>query len=162
SELAPFSARIFAEILEHSGVPAGVFNMVHGDGAIVGPWLSAHPQVDLVSLTGSARAGASVSQHAAATIKVLSLHLRGKSANIILPGADLKRAVTHGVVAMMNNTGQSCNAPSRMLVPADRLEEVEQIAVAALGRVKVGDPRDDATTVGPIANARQYERVQSL
>ncbi|GAA5232479.1 aldehyde dehydrogenase family protein [Verticiella sediminum] len=162
SELAPFSARIFAEILEHSGVPAGVFNMVHGDGAIVGPWMSSHPQVDMVSLTGSARAGASVSKNAADSIKVVSLELGGKSANVILPGADLKRAVAHGVVAMMNNTGQSCNAPSRMLVPAERIDEVEAIAVAALERVTVGDPRDEATTVGPIANARQYERVQTL
>lgn len=162
SELAPFSAQLFAEILHDAGVPAGVFNMIHGDGAKLGPLLSSHPLVDMISLTGSTRAGSSVSEHAASSIKVVSLELGGKSANIILDDADLGRAVTHGVLSMMNNTGQSCNAPSRMLVPESRLDEVEKIAAAALEKVKVGDPLDDATTVGPIANERQYGRVQVL
>jgi aldehyde dehydrogenase (NAD+) len=123
SELAPFSAQIFAEVMHAAGVPAGVFNMIHGDGAQIGPLLSAHPQVDMVSLTGSTRAGASVSRCAADTIKVVSLELGGKSANIILDDAPLEQGVTAGVMAMMGNTGQSCNAPSRMLVPAAKLAE---------------------------------------
>ena len=162
SELAPFSAQIFAEILHEAGVPAGVFNMIHGDGAKIGPLLSAHPLIDMVSLTGSTRAGTSVAQHAAETIKVVSLELGGKSANIILADADMNAAVTHGVVAMMGNTGQSCNAPSRMFVPAERIDEVEQIAAAALANVVVGDPQLPATTTGPIANERQFQRVQTL
>ncbi len=162
SEMAPFSAQLFAEIMHEAGVPAGVFNMIHGDGAKLGPLLSSHVKVDMVSLTGSTRAGASVSANAANTVKVVSLELGGKSANIILDDANLEQAVTHGVLSMMNNSGQSCNAPSRMLVPEHRLEEVEQIAAAALGRLVVGDPKDAATTTGPIANERQYGRVQSL
>ncbi len=162
SELAPFSAQLFAEIMHEAGVPAGVFNMIHGDGAKLGPRLASHPLVDMVSLTGSTRAGTSVSEHAASTIKVVSLELGGKSANIILDDADLPKAVTHGVLSMMNNSGQSCNAPSRMLVPEARLDEVEQIAAAALGKLVVGDPQNPATTTGPIANERQYRRVQAL
>lgn len=162
SEMAPFSAQLFAEIMHEAGVPAGVFNMIHGDGAKLGPLLSSHAKVDMVSLTGSTRAGVSVSVNAANTVKVVSLELGGKSANIILDDADLEQAVTHGVLSMMNNSGQSCNAPSRMLVPEHRLEEVEQIAAAALNKLVVGDPKDPATTTGPIANERQYGRVQSL
>ncbi|MBC7702978.1 MAG: aldehyde dehydrogenase family protein, partial [Rhodoferax sp.] len=162
SELAPYSSQIFAEILAAAGVPAGVFNMIHGDGAEIGPLLSAHPLVDMVSLTGSTRAGASVARHAAETIKVVSLELGGKSANIILDDAPLEAAVTSGVIGMMANTGQSCNAPSRMLVPRAKLAEAEAIAVQALGRLVVGDPQDPATTTGPIANGRQYGRVQAM
>ena len=162
SELAPFSAQIFAEILHEAGVPAGVFNMLHGDGAQIGPLLSSHPLVDMVSLTGSTRAGTSVAQHAAETLKVVSLELGGKSANIILADADLNAAVTHGVVSMMSNTGQSCNAPSRMFVPAARIDEVEAIAAAALATLVVGDPQTPTTGIGPIANQRQFQRVQGL
>lgn len=162
SELAPFSAQIFAEVMHAAGVPAGVFNMIHGDGAEIGPLLSAHPQVDMVSLTGSTRAGASVSRCAAETIKVVSLELGGKSANIILDDAPLEDAVTAGVMAMMGNTGQSCNAPSRMLVPAAKLAEAERIAAAAANAIVVGDPQAATTTMGPIANARQYQRVQAM
>lgn len=162
SELAPFSSQIFAEIVHAAGAPPGVFNMIHGDGACIGPLLASHPLVDMVSLTGSTRAGASVARNAADTIKIVSLELGGKSANIILADADLKAAVTHGVMHMMSNTGQSCNAPSRMLVPAERIDEVEQIARAACNKLVVGDPQQPTTTVGPIANARQYERVQAL
>ncbi|MBC7664578.1 MAG: aldehyde dehydrogenase family protein, partial [Caulobacter sp.] len=162
SELAPYSSQVFAEILATAGVPAGVFNMIHGDGAEIGPLLSAHPLVDMVSLTGSTRAGASVARHAAETIKVVSLELGGKSANIILDDAPLETAVTSGVIGMMSNTGQSCNAPSRMLVPAARLAEAERIAAATVERLVVGDPANAATTTGPIANQRQYERVQAL
>ena len=162
SELAPFSAQVFAEILAEAGVPAGVFNMIHGDGAKIGPLLASHPLVDMVSLTGSTRAGSSVARHAADSVKVLSLELGGKSANIILEDAPLQEAVTAGVLSMMVNSGQSCNAPSRMLVPAARLAEAERIAAVAAAQLVVGDPRDAATTMGPIANQRQYLRVQAL
>lgn len=162
SELAPFSAQIFAEVLHAAGVPAGVFNMIHGDGEEIGPVLSSHPLVDMVSLTGSGRAGASVAKNAADTIKVVSLELGGKSANIILEDAPLQESVTAGVMGMMSNTGQSCNAPSRMLVPASKLAEAERIAAAAVATLVVGDPQDAKTTTGPIANGRQYRRVQAM
>ncbi|MEO5687355.1 MAG: aldehyde dehydrogenase family protein [Burkholderiaceae bacterium] len=162
SEYAPFSAQILAEILHEAGVPAGVFNLIHGDGARIGPLLSSHPEVDMVSLTGSTRAGSSVARHAADTIKVVSLELGGKSANIILDDAPLEEAVTAGVVNMMFNTGQSCNAPSRMLVPAGKMAQARHIAAVAVQCLVVGDPMDQATTTGPIANRRQYERVQAL
>ncbi len=162
SEFAPFSAQLFAEILAEAGVPAGVFNMIHGDGAKVGPLLASHREVDMVSLTGSTRSGAAVAKNAADTIKVVSLELGGKSANIILDDAPLEQAVMSGVMGMMSNTGQSCNAPSRMLVPRAKLAEAERIAAAAVQRLVVGDPSDPATTTGPIANRRQFQRVQSL
>jgi aldehyde dehydrogenase (NAD+) len=162
SELAPFSAQIFTEILAEAGVPAGVFNMIHGEGAKMGPLLSSHPLVDMVSLTGSTRSGVSVAKNAAETIKVVSLELGGKSANIILDDAPLAEAVTDGVLGMMRNSGQSCNAPSRMLVSARKLAQAEQIASAVVQKLVVGDPQSPSTTTGPIANARQYERVQSL
>lgn len=162
SEFAPLSAQILAEIIDEAGLPAGVFNMVHGDGAQVGPLLSSDPRIDVVSLTGSTRAGESVSREAAATIKRVSLELGGKSANILLPDCDLQKAVTHGVRAMMNNTGQSCNAPSRMLVHADQLAEAEAIAAEACNSIVAGDPQDEGTVIGPIANGRQYQRVQSM
>jgi aldehyde dehydrogenase (NAD+) len=162
SEFAPFSAQILAEILHEAEVPPGVFNLIHGDGAHIGPLLSAHREVNMVSLTGSTRAGSSVARHAADTIKVVSLELGGKSANIILDDAPLEEAVAAGVMNMMFNTGQSCNAPSRMLVPAAKLADAQRVAAAAVQRLIVGDPMDNATTTGPIANRRQYERVQSL
>jgi aldehyde dehydrogenase (NAD+) len=162
SELAPFSAQIFAEVMHAAGVPPGVFNMLHGDGAKIGPRMASHPLVDMVSLTGSTRAGASVSRNAADTIKVVSLELGGKSANIILDDAPLETAVTAGVLGMMTNTGQSCNAPSRMLVPAAMLEAAEEIAASAVKQLVVGDPRSPETTTGPIANERQFRRVQSM
>jgi acyl-CoA reductase-like NAD-dependent aldehyde dehydrogenase len=162
SELAPYSSQVFAEILASAGLPAGVFNLIHGDGARIGPLLSSHPLVDMVSLTGSTRAGISVAQHAAQSVKVVSLELGGKSANIILEDAPLAAAVTAGVIGMMANTGQSCNAPSRMLVPRARLAAAEEIAAQALDHLVVGDPVDAATTTGPIANARQYQRVQEM
>jgi aldehyde dehydrogenase (NAD+) len=162
SELAPFSSQIFTEILAAAGVPAGVFNMIQGDGAKIGPLMSSHPLVDMVSLTGSTRAGISVAKNAADTVKVVSLELGGKSANIILDDAPLAKAVTDGVMGMMRNTGQSCNAPSRMLVPASKLAEAEQIAAEVAQTLLVGNPQSPSTTTGPIANARQYQRVQSL
>ncbi len=162
SELAPLSAYILAEILHEAGVPAGVFNLVNGDGPGVGAALSSHPEVDMVSFTGSTRAGVLISKAAAETIKKVALELGGKSANIITEDADLAAAVKHGVMSMMNNTGQSCNAPSRMLVPAARLAEAEAIAAEVIAKIKVGDPASADTTMGPLANGMQFERVQKM
>ena len=162
SQNSPLSAAILAEILAEAGVPKGVFNMIQGEGSRLGERLASHPLVDMVSLTGSNPAGAAVSKAAADSVKRLSLELGGKSANIILDDADFEQAVTHGVVQMMSNSGQSCNAPSRMLVPINRLSEVERIAVAAAEATIVGDPFAPDTQVGPIANRRQFDRVQQL
>ena len=162
SELAPLSAHILAEILHEAGVPAGVFNLVDGDGPGVGAALSSHPEVDMVSFTGSTRAGILVQKAAAETIKRVSLELGGKSANIITEDADLAAAVKHGVMSMMTNTGQSCNAPSRMLVPASKLAEAEAIAAATIAKIKVGDPTAPETTMGPLANGAQFGRVQKM
>lgn len=162
SEYAPFSAQIFAEILDEAGVPRGVFNMVHGDGARLGPLMASHKDVDMVSLTGSTRSGTSVASNAADGLKRVSLELGGKSANIILDDAPLLESVTAGVVGMMTNSGQSCNAPSRMLVPRGRLFEAESIAAAALKKLVIGDPQNPDTVIGPLANKRQYDRVQLL
>ena len=162
SEIAPFSAHVLAEILAEAGVPPGVFNLVDGDGATVGAALAAHPGLDMVSFTGSTRAGTLVAKAAADTVKKVALELGGKSANIVLDDADFTKAVGHGVSAMMVNTGQSCNAPSRMLVPAHRLEEAEQIAAAAAARLVVGDPLDPKTRIGPLASAAQFAKVQDF
>ncbi len=162
SEFAPYSARILAEIIHEAGVPAGVFNMIFGDGPEIGPILASHPLVDMVSLTGSTQAGVAVSREAAPTVKKVSLELGGKSANILCPGADFKRAVGQAVKGLMANSGQSCNAPSRLLVPRDRLDEVEALAAEVCAGLVVGDPRDAATSVGPLANHRQFDKVQRL
>lgn len=162
SEFAPYSAKILAEIIAEAGVPAGVFNMIYGDGPEIGPVLASHPLVDMVSLTGSTMAGVSVSQQAAPSVKKVSLELGGKSANILCPSADFKRAANFAVRAMMGNTGQSCNAPSRLLVPYDRLEEVEAVAAEACAAIVVGDPRDPKTSMGPLANRRQFDKVNRL
>lgn len=162
SEFAPLSAHVLAEIIDEAGLPAGVFNMIYGDGAEIGPLLSSDPRVDMVSLTGSTRAGASVSTAAADTFKRVSLELGGKSANILLPDCDLEKAVTHGVQSMMNNTGQSCNAPSRMLVQEGQLEQAETIAARVCEGLTVGDPQDKNNRLGPIANERQFKRVQAM
>ena len=161
SELAPLDAIILAEIIHEAGAPAGVFNLVHGDGAGVGAPLTSHPDIDLVSFTGSTRAGVAISQNAAPTVKRVALELGGKSANVILPGADLSAAIPAGVSAMMLNSGQSCNAPSRMLVPEDRYEEVASIAADAAKKISVGPP-DSEAEIGPIANRNQFEKVISL
>jgi acyl-CoA reductase-like NAD-dependent aldehyde dehydrogenase len=162
SELAPLSAVVLAEILDDAGLPPGVFNLVQGDGEGVGAPLAAHPDVDMVSFTGSTRAGKLVMKTAADTVKKVALELGGKSANILLDDADFPRAVKQGVLTLMLNSGQNCNAPSRMLVPADRLEEVEAIAAATLGKLVVGDPQDETTTLGPVANGAQFARVQQM
>jgi aldehyde dehydrogenase (NAD+) len=162
SELAPLSAHVIAEILDEAGVPAGVFNLVDGDGPSVGAAISSHPDVDMVSFTGSTRAGILVDKAAADTVKKVALELGGKSPNVILEGAPLEQAVAHGVLVMMNNTGQSCNAPSRMLVPRRHLAQVEAIAKAAAATVVTGDPANPATDMGPQAHQMQWRKVQGL
>ncbi|MDG1034041.1 MAG: aldehyde dehydrogenase family protein [Luminiphilus sp.] len=162
SEVAPLSSYIFTEIMHEAGVPAGVFNMVNGDGPGVGTALSKHPDVDMMSFTGSTRAGSLVAQNAAPTVKRVTQELGGKSPNIILNDADLEAAVTRGVLHMYNNTGQSCNAPSRMLVPRDRLAEAEQIAAAVSQSIVVGDTASQDTNMGPVVSKVQWDKIQGL
>ena len=162
SELAPLSAYLFAEILHEAGVPAGVFNMVNGDGPTVGAAISSHPGVDMVSFTGSTRAGIAVASAAAPTVKRVTQELGGKSANIILEDADLEKAVKEGVQSCFRNTGQSCNAPTRMLVPRSKLAEVVTVAKRVAEATKVGDPFGEGISVGPLASQAQFDKVQSL
>lgn len=160
SEVAPFSSYIFAEILAAAGVPAGVFNLVNGDGPGVGAALASHPDIDLVSFTGSTRAGVEVARNAAPTVKRVTQELGGKSPNIVLDDGGFADAVRAGVANMMPNSGQSCNAPSRMLVPASRMAEAISIAREVAEQVQVGD--HDATAIGPVASRAQFEKVQRL
>ena len=162
SEVAPLSALIFAEIINDAGVPAGVFNLVNGDGLTVGSAMSSHPDVDMVSFTGSTRAGIEVARNAAPTVKRVSQELGGKSANIILDDVDFAKVVANGVVSMFNNSGQSCNAPSRMLVPNSRMDEAAAIAAEATAGVKPGDPNAEGTRIGPVVSQNQYDRIQRL
>ena len=162
SEVAPLSSYIFTEIMHEAGVPAGVYNMVNGDGPGVGTALSKHPDVDMMSFTGSTRAGSLVAQNAAPTVKRVTQELGGKSPNIILDDADLEAAVTRGVLHMYNNTGQSCNAPSRMLVPRGRLAEAEQIAAAVSETIVVGDTASQETSMGPVVSKVQWDKIQGL
>lgn len=162
SQVAPLDAYVLAEMIDAAGYPPGVFNLINGAGPQVGEWLSTHPDVDMISLTGSTYAGAQVSKYAADTIKRVSLELGGKSANIILDDADLERAVKIGVMSCFNNTGQSCNAPTRMLVPADKHDQVVEIAKAVAEKVVVGAPDDPKATIGPQANQKQWKTVQKL
>ena len=161
SEVAPLSAHVFAEILAEAGVPKGVFNMVDGDGPTVGEAISRHPDIDMVSFTGSTRAGVQVAKAAADTVKRVSQELGGKSANIILEDADLNAAVKTGVLSMMSNTGQSCNAPSRMLVPAKLYDEAVKIAKAVAEKPVVGDPKADGVTMGPVVEQARSSRRSS-
>lgn len=163
SEIAPMDALILTEIMHDAGVPAGVFNLVNGDGPGVGASLSAHPDIDMMSFTGSTRAGVLVAQAAAPTVKRVTQELGGKSPNIVLPSADLEKAVAGGVRQMMTNTGQSCNAPSRMLVQRDQQPAAIEIAKAAAGSVAVSMPAEAAPgAIGPISNANQFQKVQDL
>ncbi len=162
SELSPISALIFAEILDEAGVPPGVFNLVNGDGAVVGTRMASHPDVDMVSFTGSTRAGVLVAKAAADSVKRVHQELGGKSPNIVLGDADFKRAVTHGVRACFNNSGQSCNAPTRLLVPKDRHAEAVAIAREVAAQVVVGDPRTEGTVLGPVISAAQFAKIQGL
>jgi aldehyde dehydrogenase (NAD+) len=162
SEVAPVSALIFAEILHEAGVPAGVFNLVNGDGPTVGHAISSHPDIDMVSFTGSTRAGILVAKDAADTVKRVHQELGGKSPNILLDDADIEAAVAHGARACFANSGQSCNAPTRLLVPFDREEKAAAVAKRIAEETLVGDPRSDATVIGPVVSHVQFERIQNL
>jgi aldehyde dehydrogenase (NAD+) len=162
SEVAPLNALVLAEILHEAGVPAGVFNLVNGDGPTVGEAIASHPGVDMVSFTGSTRAGIQVARAAAPTVKRVTQELGGKSANVLLDDVDLEAAVSGGVRGCMMNSGQSCNAPTRMLVPADRHAAALEIAKATAAQIQVGDPFTEGTVIGPVASEAQFRKVQGL
>ena len=162
SEIAPFDAMIFAEILDAAGVPAGVFNLVNGDGPHVGVAMSGHPDVAMVSFTGSTRAGISVAQTAAPTVKRVAQELGGKSANIILDDADFDKEIARGASNCFDNSGQSCNAPTRMLVPRARLAEAAAIAARRAESTTPGDPRGENTRMGPVVSELQWNKIQAL
>ena len=162
SEFAPLSSYLFAQILHEAGVPVGVFNLVSGDGPTVGAAIAAHPDVAMVSFTGSTRAGVAVAQAAAPTVKRVTQELGGKSANIILDDADLEKAVRQGVQECFRNTGQSCNAPTRMLIPRSKMAAAVAAAKQAAETTTVGDPFAEDTGVGPLANKAQFDKVQRL
>jgi aldehyde dehydrogenase (NAD+) len=162
SEIAPMNAMLWAEVLDEAGVPPGVFNLVNGDGPTVGEALSAHPGIDMMSFTGSTRAGIAVAKAAADTVKRVAQELGGKSANIVLDDADLSKAVAGGVMQMMTNSGQSCNAPSRMFVPRGKQDQAIAIAKATAEKVKVGDPTAEGTTIGPVVSQQQFDKIQGL
>ncbi|MGF7162558.1 aldehyde dehydrogenase (NAD+) [Rhodoligotrophos appendicifer] len=161
SEMAPLSAVLFAEVLRDAGLPKGVFNLINGDGPGVGEAISAHPGIDMVSFTGSTVAGIKVAQSAANTVKRVCQELGGKGANILLPGADLAQAVPAGVIRAFMNSGQSCQAPTRMLVHKDKRDEAVAIAKRAAESVTVGDPRSDESRIGPVVSENQFIRVQN-
>jgi len=162
SELAPLNAVVLAEILHEAGVPAGVFNLVHGDGAGVGSAITAHPDVDMVSFTGSTRAGVEVAKNAAPTVKRVAQELGGKSANVLLDDADLETAIPRDMNDVFANSGQSCNAGSRWLVPRSRLAEAERIARRCAESVTVGHPEDPGVAIGPLISQAAYDKVQRL
>jgi len=162
SEEAPIDALVWTEIMHAAGTPKGVYNMVQGAGSVVGEAMSSHPDIDMMSFTGSTRAGIRVAQAAAVTVKRVAQELGGKSANILLPDVDFQMAVTKGINSMMVNSGQSCTAPSRMFVPQDRHDEVKQIAKAAAEKFVVGNPQDPATRLGPVVNESQFNKIQGL
>ena len=162
SEYTPTSALIFAQILHEAGVPKGVFNLVNGLGPEVGSAMSAHPGLDMISFTGSTRAGIDVAQRAAPSVKRVTQELGGKSANIILDDADFLKAVTGGTAHCFQNSGQSCNAPTRMLVPQERMDEATSIAKSVADKTRPGDPKAADTTIGPVVNRTQWEKIQSL
>ncbi len=162
SEFTPTSALIFAEILHEAGVPKGVFNLINGLGPDVGAAMSGHPGIDMISFTGSTRAGVDVAQRAAPTVKRVSQELGGKSPNIILEDADMQKAVTGGVAHVFMNSGQSCNAPTRMLVPHSKMNEAMAIAKGVAEGTKAGDPRAADTKIGPVVSAIQWDKIQAL
>ena len=162
SEIAPLSANIIAEVIHEAGAPAGVFNMVHGIGPIVGEAMSNHPDIDMMSFTGSTRGGIAVAQASAKTVKRVSQELGGKSPNIVLDDEIFEKSVTDGVKSTMSNTGQSCNAPTRMLVPAKRHDEALKIAKDAAEQLTTGNPKNEKTDIGPLVSEVQYNKVQRL
>jgi len=162
SEISPISGIVFTEILHEAGVPAGVFNLVNGYGVTVGEAMSAHPDIDMMSFTGSARGGIAVAKASADSVKRVGQELGGKSANIILQDADIATAVDKGVHFMMNNSGQSCNAPTRMLVPNSKMDEVIKAAKNAAMNVTVGDPDKEDVEIGPVVSEAQFDKIQGL
>jgi aldehyde dehydrogenase (NAD+) len=162
SEIAPLSAMLFAEIVDDAGLPAGVFNLVNGDGPTVGEAIAAHPEIDMVSFTGSTTAGVRVAKLAADTVKRVAQELGGKSANIILADADLKSAVIQGVHACYTNGGQNCQSPTRMLIPRAQRDAAFAAAREAVDTIRLGDPLDPASTMGPLVSQAQFEKVQDL
>jgi len=162
SEMAPISAHLFAQILHEAEAPRGVFNLVQGDGPTVGTAIAAHPEVDMISFTGSTRAGIAVATAAASSVKRVTQELGGKAANIILDDADFAKTIPQGVDTCFRNSGQSCNAPTRMLVPKERMAEAEDLAKQAAARTKVGDPFADGVNNGPVAYRGQFEKVQKM
>jgi aldehyde dehydrogenase (NAD+) len=162
SEESPLSAHLFAQILHDAGVPAGVFNLVDGDGPTVGAAISSHPEVDMVSFTGSTRAGIAVATAGAPTVKRVTQELGGKSPNVIMEDADLEKAVSGGVQHCFMNSGQSCNAPTRMLVSEKQHDQALAIAKATAESMKVGDPFTDGTMLGPVVNENQWKKIQGL
>ena len=162
SEIAPLSAMIIAEIMHESKIPAGMFNLINGLGNIVGEAMSAHKDIDMMSFTGSTRGGVAVATASAATVKRVSQELGGKSANIILDDDSFTKSITNGVTHVMSNTGQSCNAPTRMLVPLSRHDEALDIAKKSVENIKVGKPDDINTDLGPLVSITQYNKVQNL
>jgi aldehyde dehydrogenase (NAD+) len=162
SEMAPLSAYLFAQILHEAAVPPGVFNLVNGDGPTVGAAIASHPDVAMVSFTGSTRAGVAVATAAAPSVKRVTQELGGKSANLILEDADFENAVKQGVQECFRNTGQSCNAPTRMLVPRSKMAETATTAKRTAEAIKVGDPFAEGTSIGPLASKAQFDKVQRL
>jgi len=162
SEVTPLNAFVLAEVIEAAGVPAGVFNLVTGTGPVVGEAIAGHPGVDMVSFTGSTRAGRRVSEVAAATVKPVALELGGKSANVVLPSADLMQAIPDGVQKCFLNSGQTCSALTRLLVPREKLAEAEAIAAGTVAQVTVGDPLDPDTHLGPLVSDVQRDRVRGF
>jgi aldehyde dehydrogenase (NAD+) len=162
SEVAPLSALLFAQIVHEAGLPPGVFNLVNGDGPTVGEAIASHPGIDMVSFTGSTAAGVRVAKLAADTVKRVAQELGGKSANLILDDADIKAAVTQGVHACYTNAGQNCQSPTRMLIPRAQREAAFEAAREAVAAIRLGDPLDPATTMGPLVSQAQYEKVQAL
>ena len=162
SEVAPLSAMLFAEIVDEAGVPAGIFNLVNGDGPTVGEAIATHPGIDMVSFTGSTAAGIRVAKLAADTVKRVAQELGGKSANIILPDADLHAAVTAGVHACYTNAGQNCQSPTRMLIPRAQRDAAFAAARKAVDTIRLGDPLDPASTMGPLVSQAQFDKVQDL
>jgi len=162
SEESPLDSMIFAEVLHESGVPAGVFNLVNGYGTVVGEAMSKHPDIDMMSFTGSTRAGIAVAEAAAHTVKRVAQELGGKSANIIMKDTDVTQAVTEGVFYMMDNSGQSCNAPTRILVPAAKMDEAIAAAKAAAESIWVDDPSKSGDHIGPVVNQTQFDKIQGL
>jgi aldehyde dehydrogenase (NAD+) len=162
SEIAPISGIIFSEIVHASGLPAGVYNMINGDGPSVGQVMAGHPGIDMISFTGSTRAGIIVAKTAADTVKRVSQELGGKSPNIVLADADFEAAVRGGVENCFSNTGQSCNAPSRLLVPRGRHDEALAVAKKTAETQKVGDPKAKGTVLGPVVSEIQFNKIQRL